>query len=161
MRGSDSTRSFIVPVVPAWAGVGRVDRHEVAALSGFRFRGIGHGEFLRVDGRMAVEEVAKVISNWRGADLDEQEKAMLAFTEKFTLTPGQITEADIEALRAGGFWRGTNTLHWIWRRLSKLGGSHRRSARRRRRKIDFPEEILKAFGVTREQLRTSLYEDDR
>jgi hypothetical protein len=28
-------------------------------------------------------------------------------------------------------------------------------------KFDFPEEILKAFGVTREQLRTSLYEDDR
>ena len=28
-------------------------------------------------------------------------------------------------------------------------------------KFDFPEEILKAFGVTREQLQTSLYEDDR
>jgi alkylhydroperoxidase family enzyme len=30
---------------------------------------------------MAVEEVAKVISNWREADLDDQEKTMLAFTE--------------------------------------------------------------------------------
>ncbi|MGH7798930.1 MAG: hypothetical protein ACREQ2_29045 [Candidatus Binatia bacterium] len=52
---------------------------------------------------MAVEEVAKVISNWREADLDDQEKAMLAFTEKFTLAPSQITNADIEALREAGF----------------------------------------------------------
>ena len=44
---------------------------------------------------MAVEEVAKVISNWREADLDDQEKAMLAFTEKFTLTPSQITPTPI------------------------------------------------------------------
>ena len=44
---------------------------------------------------MAVEEVAKVISNWRQADLDGAEKAMLAFTEKFTLTPSQITDTEI------------------------------------------------------------------
>ncbi len=52
---------------------------------------------------MAVEEFAKVISNWREADLEDQEKAMLACTEKFTLTPSQITDADIEALREAGF----------------------------------------------------------
>ena len=52
---------------------------------------------------MAVKEVAKVIFNWREADLDEQEKAMLAFSEKFTLNPNQISDADIEALRQAGF----------------------------------------------------------
>ena len=51
---------------------------------------------------MAVAEVAKVITNWREAALDNQERAMLGFTEKFTLTPSQITDADIEALRKAG-----------------------------------------------------------
>ncbi|HEY2921050.1 MAG TPA: hypothetical protein VGK77_18870 [Candidatus Binatia bacterium] len=110
---------------------------------------------------MAVEEVAKVISNWREADLDDQEKAMLAFTEKFTLTPSQITDADIEPLRQAGFsddeilsiGLGADYRNWVDRIADLLGVEEE--------KFDFPEEILKAFGVTREQLQTSLYEDDR
>jgi uncharacterized peroxidase-related enzyme len=110
---------------------------------------------------MAVEEVAKVISNWREADLDEQERAMLAFTEKFTLTPSQITDQDIEALRRAGFSEeqilavalGAGYRNWVDRIADLLGVEEE--------KFDFPEEILKAFGVTREQLSTSLYEDDR
>ena len=110
---------------------------------------------------MAVEEVAKVISNWREADLDEQEKAMLAFTEKFTLTPSQIADADIEALRKAGFSEeqilfialGAGYRNWVDRIADLLGVEEE--------KFDFPEEILRAFGVTREQLKTSLYEDDR
>ena len=109
---------------------------------------------------MAVEEVAKVISNWREADLDSQEKAMLAFTEKFTLTPHQITDADFEALREAGFsdeqilaiGLGAGYRNWVDRIADLLGVEEE--------KFDFPEEILKAFGVTREQLRTSLYEDN-
>lgn len=110
---------------------------------------------------MAVEEVAKVISNWREAALDEQEKAMLAFTEKFTLTPSQITDADIGALRQAGFSEeqvlsvalGAGYRNWVDRVADLLGVEEE--------KFDFPEEILSAFGVTREQLKTSLYEDDR
>ena len=110
---------------------------------------------------MAVEEVAKVISNWREADLDDQEKAMLAFTEKFTLTPNQITDLDIEALREAGFsdeqilaiGLGVGYRNWVDRIADLLGVEEE--------KFDFPEEILKAFGATREQLQTSLYEDDR
>jgi uncharacterized peroxidase-related enzyme len=110
---------------------------------------------------MAVEEVAKVISNWREADLDDQEKAMLAFTEKFTLTPAELTDADIEALRQAGFSEeqilsvalGAGYRNWVDRIADLLGVEEE--------KFDFPDEILKAFGVTREQLETSLYEDDR
>lgn len=110
---------------------------------------------------MAVAEVAKVISNWREADLDNQEKAMLAFTEKFTLTPNQMTDADVEALREADFSEeqilaiglGAGYRNWVDRIADLLGVEEE--------KFDFPEEILKAFGVTREQLRTSLYEDDR
>jgi uncharacterized peroxidase-related enzyme len=110
---------------------------------------------------MAAEEVAKVISNWREADLDDQEKSMLAFTEKFTLTPSQITDADIEALRHAGFsdeqilsiGLGAGYRNWADRIADLLGVEEE--------KFDFPEEILKAFGVTREQLQIFLYEDDR
>jgi len=110
---------------------------------------------------MAVEEVAKVISNWREADLDEQEKVMLAFTEKFTLTPSRVTDGDIEALRGAGFSEeqilsvalGAGYRNWVDRIADLLGVEEE--------KFDFPEEILQAFGVTREQLQQSLYEDDR
>jgi uncharacterized peroxidase-related enzyme len=109
---------------------------------------------------MAVEEVAKVISNWREADLDDQEKAMLAFTEKFTLTPNQISDDDIEKLRQAGFsdeqilsiGLGAGYRNWVDRIADLLGIEEE--------KFDFPEEILKAFGVTREQLQSSLYEEE-
>jgi hypothetical protein len=109
---------------------------------------------------MAVEEIAKVISNWRAADLDNQEKTMLAFTEKFTLTPSQITDEKSKrcatpALAMRKFFLG-------------LGPGYRNSVDRiadllgvEEEKFDFPQESLKAFGVRREQLQTSLYEDDR
>ncbi|HXK27117.1 MAG TPA: hypothetical protein VJ646_02560 [Candidatus Binatia bacterium] len=110
---------------------------------------------------MTVEEVAKVITNWREADLDDQEKAMLAFTEKFTLTPSEITDEDIDRLRQAGFSEeqilavglGAGYRNWVDRIADLLGVEEE--------KFDFPEEILAAFGVTREQLQTSLYEDDR
>lgn len=108
---------------------------------------------------MAVEEVAKVISNWREADLEDQEKAMLTFTEKFTLAPGEITDEDIDALRYVGFTEeqilaiglGAGYRNWVDRIADLLGVEEE--------KFDFPDEILKAFNVTREQLRTTLYED--
>jgi alkylhydroperoxidase family enzyme len=108
---------------------------------------------------MAVEEVAKVIKDWRSAALDDQEKAMLAFTEKFSLTPSQITDADVEALRATGFsddqilsiGLGAGYRNWVDRIADLLGVEEE--------KFDFPDEILAAFGVTRQQLQTTLYED--
>lgn len=108
---------------------------------------------------MAVEEVAKVISNWREADLDEQEKTMLEFTEKFTLTPDQITDGDIDKLRQAGFDEdqilaiglGAGYRNWVDRIADLLGVEEE--------KFDFPEEILEAFGMTREQLQRTLYED--
>lgn len=110
---------------------------------------------------MAVEEVAKVISNWRQADLDGAEKAMLEFTEKFTLTPSEVSDQDFVALRDVGFTEeqilsiglGAGYRNWVDRIADLLGVEEE--------KFDFPDEILKAFGVTRKQLQTSLYEDDR
>lgn len=84
---------------------------------------------------------------------------MLAFTEKLTLTPSEITDEDVDALRRAGFTEeqilaialGAGYRNWVDRIADLLGVEEE--------KFDFPEEILKAFGVTREQLRTSLYED--
>jgi len=86
---------------------------------------------------------------------------LLPHTEKFTLTPSQITDADIETLRHAGFSEeqilsialGAGYRNWVDRIADLLGVEEE--------KFDFPEEILKAFSVTREQLQTSLYEDDQ
>jgi alkylhydroperoxidase family enzyme len=108
---------------------------------------------------MAVEQVAKVITNWRAADLDAQEKKMLEFTEKFTLTPAQISGDDVESLREAGFGEseilaivlGAGYRNWVDRVADLLGVEEE--------KFDFPEEILTAFGVTRRQLQDSLYKE--
>lgn len=108
---------------------------------------------------MLVDQVAKIITNWRTAALDDQEKAMLAFTEKFTLTPSKLSDEDLEELRRAGFTEseilaivlGAGYRNWVDRIADLLGVEEE--------KFDFPEEILKAFGVTREQLQTTLYGD--
>lgn len=108
---------------------------------------------------MQVDQVAKIITNWRTAALDDQEKAMLAFTEKFTLTPSKLSDEDLEELRRAGFTEseilaivlGAGYRNWVDRIADLLGVEEE--------KFDFPEEILKAFGVTREQLQTTLYGD--
>lgn len=41
--------------------------------------------------------------NWREASLDESDKAMLAYAEKLTLTPWDMVEGDVIALREIGF----------------------------------------------------------
>jgi alkylhydroperoxidase family enzyme len=109
---------------------------------------------------MPVDQVAKIITNWRTAALDDQEKAMLAFTEKFTLTPSKLSDEDLEELRRAGFGEseilaivlGAGYRNWVDRVADLLGVEEE--------KFDFPEEILKAFGVTREQLQTTLYGDN-
>ncbi len=109
---------------------------------------------------MPVDQVAKIITNWRTAALDDQEKAMLAFTEKFTLTPSKLSDEDLEELRRAGFGEseilaivlGAGYRNWVDRVADLLGVEEE--------KFDFPEEILKAFGVTREQIQTTLYGDN-
>jgi len=42
-------------------------------------------------------------TDWRKADLDAAERAMLAFCEKMTLAPWTMVRDDVESLRAVGF----------------------------------------------------------
>jgi len=61
-----------------------------------------HGQAVRsLSGDPKLGEM--LVMNWRVADLDERQTAMLEFAEKVTKTSADVTEADREALRAAGF----------------------------------------------------------
>jgi uncharacterized protein YciW len=90
-----------------------------------------------------------VASDWRQADLDEQERTMLAFCEKLTLEPWTITEADVQSLRAVGFddvqilaiIQAAAYRNYITRVADALGVELTNEA--------YPEEILEAFPAQR------------
>jgi uncharacterized peroxidase-related enzyme len=67
---------------------------------------VSHGEFLRKtanpDGDVP-ELVKQVKRDFHGADLDEQEKAMLEFVTKMTVDSKSMAEMDVERLRRAGF----------------------------------------------------------
>lgn len=44
-----------------------------------------------------------IVMNWRAADLDARQTAMLTFAEKITVESSKIVESDREALREAGF----------------------------------------------------------
>jgi len=58
-----------------------------------------------VDGKSGAELedwLARVASDWRTAELAPAERALCAFAEKLTRTPGAMTAGDLELLRAHG-----------------------------------------------------------
>ena len=61
-----------------------------------------HGAAVRqLSGDPSLGEM--MVMNWRAADLDARQAAMLAFAEKLTLDSARIVEADRQALRDAGF----------------------------------------------------------
>ncbi|MFC3861749.1 peroxidase-related enzyme [Deinococcus antarcticus] len=73
----------------------------VSGLNRCNYCAISHGAALRYfseDERKADS----VAVNWRHARLTERERALCAYTEKLTLTPAAVVEADLEPLRAAG-----------------------------------------------------------
>lgn len=61
-----------------------------------------HGQAVRaLSGDPQLGEM--LVMNWRVADLDHRQRAMLSFAEKMTLNSSQIAEYDREALRDAGF----------------------------------------------------------
>ncbi|MDQ3812838.1 MAG: peroxidase [Armatimonadota bacterium] len=50
------------------------------------------------------EDLANALRrDWRTANLDDRDRAMLGYVEKVTRDPVSISRADIEALRSAGF----------------------------------------------------------
>ncbi|WCR11675.1 peroxidase-related enzyme [Paracoccus stylophorae] len=63
---------------------------------------VAHGAILRI--RAKNPHIAdQVAVNWRKADLNDRERAMLAYAEKVALNAQQIDDADHEALAQAGF----------------------------------------------------------
>lgn len=61
-----------------------------------------HGAAVRqLSGDPALGEM--MVMNWRAADLDARQTAMLTFAEKLTVDSARIAEADRQALRDAGF----------------------------------------------------------
>ena len=44
-----------------------------------------------------------VAEDWRSADLSEVDRALCAYADKLTRTPGAMVEDDVERLRAAGW----------------------------------------------------------
>ncbi|WP_197916792.1 peroxidase-related enzyme [Thiosulfatihalobacter marinus] len=63
---------------------------------------VAHGAAVRqLSGNPALGEM--MVMNWRVADLDARQSAMLAFAEKMTIASYTIQEPDRQALRDAGF----------------------------------------------------------
>ena len=45
----------------------------------------------------------RLASDWRSVELEEADRAMLAYAEKLTLEPGEMDESDVTSLREVGF----------------------------------------------------------
>lgn len=62
---------------------------------------VAHGHDLRV----ALDDVVTadhIAFNWRGADLDDRQRAICAYVDKLAATPGEVSPADAESLAAVG-----------------------------------------------------------
>jgi uncharacterized peroxidase-related enzyme len=63
---------------------------------------VAHGAILRIRAKNPVI-ADQVATHWRGADLSERERAMVAFATKLARTPESIEDVDIDVLRVAGF----------------------------------------------------------
>ena len=88
------------------SGLSKAEREMIAvavsAVNPCQYCLTAHGAGLRelTGDPVLAEEIAQ---NWRGADLTDKQKAMLAFAETLTRTPFTVTENDREALRQVGW----------------------------------------------------------
>lgn len=88
------------------SGLSKLEREMIAvvvsAINRCWYCQVAHGAAVRaLSGKPQLGEA--MVMNWRMADLDARQHAMLAFAEKVTKASAETTEADRDALRAAGF----------------------------------------------------------
>ncbi len=88
------------------SGLSKLDREMIAvvvsSINRCWYCQVAHGAAVRAySGNPALGEA--MVMNWRAADLDDRQTAMLTFTEKVTTDSARITETDRKALRKAGF----------------------------------------------------------
>ena len=88
------------------SGLSKLDREMIAvvvsSINHCWYCLVAHGAAVRqLSGKPELGEA--LIMNWRMADLDARETAMLTFAEKVTRASAEITESDRDLLRQAGF----------------------------------------------------------
>jgi uncharacterized peroxidase-related enzyme len=88
------------------SGLSKLEREMIAvvvsSINRCWYCQVAHGAAVRqLSGNPALGEA--MVMNWRMADLDERQHAMLGFAEKATKASAEIEEADRQALRDAGF----------------------------------------------------------
>ena len=88
------------------SGLSKLEREMIAvvvsSINRCWYCQVAHGAAVRdLSGDPALGEA--MVMNWRAADLDARQTAMLGFAEKATRASAEITESDRAALRAAGF----------------------------------------------------------
>src|SRR6056297_2131488 len=88
------------------SGLSKLEREMIAvvvsSINRCWYCQVAHGAAVRqLSGRPELGEA--MVMNWRAAELDARQTAMLSFAEKVTKASAEVTEADREALREAGF----------------------------------------------------------
>lgn len=88
------------------SGLSKLEREMIAvvvsSINRCWYCQVAHGAAVReLSGRPELGEA--LVMNWRVADLDARQRAMLEFAEKITISSARIEEPDRQALRAAGF----------------------------------------------------------
>ena len=107
-----------------------------------------------------METAAAVSRDWRTANLEPPEYAMLEFGEKLTILPSAMTVEDVEAMRQHGFTDRdilSITLaaayrNYIARLADALGVELHKE-------YSYTSQTLDAFGVSQSEVKTTIYGD--
>ncbi|MEO0371582.1 MAG: peroxidase-related enzyme [Pseudomonadota bacterium] len=106
-------------VMLAESGLSKLEREMIAvvvsSINRCWYCQVAHGATVRaLSGKPELGEA--MVMNWRVADLDARQRAMLVFAEKVTRASAEVEEADRAALREVGF-----TDRDIWDIVSVVG----------------------------------------
>lgn len=98
--------AFYNDLMLAPSGLSKLEREMIAivvsTINHCHYCLVAHGAALRqLSGDPAWADT--MAANWRVAELDDRQTAMLAFAAKLTETPDRMIEEDREALRRAGF----------------------------------------------------------
>ncbi|MEO0772620.1 MAG: peroxidase-related enzyme [Pseudomonadota bacterium] len=88
------------------SGLSKLEREMIAvvvsSINRCWYCQVAHGAAVRaISGKPELGEA--LVMNWRVADLDARQRAMLTFAEKVTKSSAEVEETDRDALRGAGF----------------------------------------------------------
>jgi uncharacterized peroxidase-related enzyme len=75
----------------------------VSGLNHCEYCATAHAGMLANRKEADPDVAVQLYRDWRKVDLDEADQRMMEFAEKLTITPAEVTDEDVEVLRAAGF----------------------------------------------------------